>query len=192
MKAEMPIVAGLLLVGTELMGRVAVQGVEQAVVSTAVEWSMKKLSVIRNRFNTAAAVLRHRKALLGVILLAAAMSQLRLGAVEAADVSAQEPRSARGSSMPLRLEPGQQSFNLVAVTPVLAAGFAIGELSFYDDPSTRRAADYLELYNRDGDLVAVAWFDRFGIQRTAVDRAFLNEAGQHEGDFVIFVDGQSL
>jgi hypothetical protein len=39
MKVEIPFLAGLLLVGTNLFARVAVQGVEQALFSTAIEYS---------------------------------------------------------------------------------------------------------------------------------------------------------
>ncbi|HSE89228.1 MAG TPA: hypothetical protein VLJ79_23650 [Candidatus Binatia bacterium] len=46
MKVEIPFLAGLLLVGTNLFARVAVQGVEQALFSTAIEygWNVIKSS----------------------------------------------------------------------------------------------------------------------------------------------------
>jgi hypothetical protein len=78
------------------------------------------------------------------------------------------------------------------MSPVLADGSRVGTLAVYDDPSTRRAEDYLELYASDGDLVAVAWFDRFGIQRAAVDRALVEGGKELRGDFVVVVDGESL
>ena len=37
MKIEIPFLAGLVLVGTDLLARVAVQGVEQAFFSTVIE-----------------------------------------------------------------------------------------------------------------------------------------------------------
>jgi hypothetical protein len=37
MKIEIPFLAGLLLIGTDLLARVAVQGIEQAIFSTAIE-----------------------------------------------------------------------------------------------------------------------------------------------------------
>ena len=37
MKIEIPFLAGLLLIGTDLFARVAVQGIEQAIFSTALE-----------------------------------------------------------------------------------------------------------------------------------------------------------
>lgn len=47
MKMEIPVLAALLLVANELMARVAVQGIEQALVATALEWSVKKLESAR-------------------------------------------------------------------------------------------------------------------------------------------------
>jgi hypothetical protein len=47
MKMEIPVLAVLLLVANELMARVAVQGIEQALVATALEWSVKKLESAR-------------------------------------------------------------------------------------------------------------------------------------------------
>jgi hypothetical protein len=38
MKIDISVLAAFFLVGTDLLGRVAVQGVEQAVVSTAIEF----------------------------------------------------------------------------------------------------------------------------------------------------------
>src|SRR5215475_8976103 len=33
----------------------------------------------------------------------------------------------------------------------------VGRVVVYDDPTTRRSADYIELYNNTGNLVAVGW-----------------------------------
>ena len=61
----------------------------------------------------------------------------------------------------------------------------------YDDVTTKRPADYWELYGSTGDLVAISWFDRFGIQRLAVDQGLLDESDKLEGTFVVFLDGDS-
>ena len=37
----------------------------------------------------------------------------------------------------------------------------------------------------------MSWFDRFGIQRLAVDRGLLEESDKLEGTFVVFLDGDS-
>ena len=43
MKIEIPFLAGLLIVGTDLLARVAVQGVEQAVFSAVIEYGLNAL-----------------------------------------------------------------------------------------------------------------------------------------------------
>jgi hypothetical protein len=48
MKIEISILAGLLLLGTELMARTSVQGVEQAIVSTVIEWTVSRLKATGN------------------------------------------------------------------------------------------------------------------------------------------------
>jgi hypothetical protein len=62
----------------------------------------------------------------------------------------------------------------------------------YDDPTTARPADYFDLYDNVGDLVAVGWFDRFGIRRVAVDRGLVEEKNDLEGVFVTLVEGDSI
>ena len=48
MKMEISILAALLLLGTELMARASVQGVEQAIVSTVIEWTMSRIKAAGN------------------------------------------------------------------------------------------------------------------------------------------------
>jgi hypothetical protein len=55
-----------------------------------------------------------------------------------------------------------------------------------------RPEDYVELYDSDGELAAVGWFDRFGIQRMAIDRAFVDGGDKLQGVFVAIVDGESI
>jgi hypothetical protein len=50
MKIEMTFLAAVLFVGTDLSVRVAVQGIEQALLSTAVEWSMNRVNAARRKF----------------------------------------------------------------------------------------------------------------------------------------------
>lgn len=47
MKIEIPFLAGLLLIGTDLLARVAVQGVEQALFSTAIEHGLHAFKTVR-------------------------------------------------------------------------------------------------------------------------------------------------
>lgn len=86
------------------------------------------------------------------------------------------------------LDVPQRALKLIQSSPLLAGGVKLGTAVLYDDPSTRRAADYLELYDGQGGLVAVSWFDRFGIQRIAVDRAFADGRQRLEGVFVAVID----
>lgn len=52
MKIEIPFLAVLLILGADLLARVSVQGVEQALFSTALEWSMKRIREGRQKFSS--------------------------------------------------------------------------------------------------------------------------------------------
>ena len=111
---------------------------------------------------------------------------MAIKSLEAAD-SALEPEAllaAAGLEHP--------SLTLVSFSSLLIAGNTMGKVLIYDDPTTKRPADYFELYDADDDLFAVSWFDRFGIQRVAVDRGLLEEADKLEGVFVILSEGEPL
>jgi hypothetical protein len=86
----------------------------------------------------------------------------------------------------------QHSLTLISFSPLVVNGKTLGEVLVYDDPTTKRPVDYLASYDSAGDLVALGWFDRFGIQRIAVDRGLLDEGDELEGVFVFFLDGDSI
>ena len=91
--------------------------------------------------------------------------------------------------------PAHDNMTLVSSQPwVVEGGEVWGTLAAYayKDRTTERPADYWELYGSTGDLVAISWFDRFGIQRLAVDRGLLEESDKPEGTFVVFLDGDSV
>jgi hypothetical protein len=88
--------------------------------------------------------------------------------------------------------PERHPLNLISRAPVFVNDQAAGAVLAYDDPSTDRPADYFELYDSAGDLVAVGWFDRFGIRRMAVDRALIEEKNDLEGVFVTLLEGDSI
>ena len=46
-----------------------------------------------------------------------------------------------------------------------------------------------EIYNQNGELLAVSWFDGHGVRKSAVDRGIVEEKDQLEGTFVLVVDG---
>jgi hypothetical protein len=83
---------------------------------------------------------------------------------------------------------------LVRSEPWMVEGEVVGVLAgyVYKDVSTQRAVDYWELYDDAGDLLAVTWFDKFGIQRTAVDRGIVEEADKLEGLFVVILEGETI
>ena len=87
--------------------------------------------------------------------------------------------------------PEQHDMSLVSFDPLVIKGELIGALAtyVYNDVTTERAADYWELCDKEGNLLAVKWFDRFGILRTAVDRGIVEEKDKLEGIFVVVLDG---
>lgn len=76
--------------------------------------------------------------------------------------------------------------------PLVVRGVALGTAVIYNSPRAGKPGDYLEFYNPTGNLVAVVWFDRFGIRRTAVDRSFLRGEKRLEGVFVPVEDGEMI
>jgi hypothetical protein len=86
----------------------------------------------------------------------------------------------------------QHSLTLVSFSPLVVEGKTLGEVLAYDDPTTKRPVDYFELYDSTGDLVALGWFDQFGIQRVAVDRGLLEKGDKVEGVYVFFLEGDSI
>ena len=81
---------------------------------------------------------------------------------------------------------------VISSVPCVVEGKIVGEFIVYDDPTTERLVDYWELYDNDGDLVGISWFDRFGIERLAIDRGLVDEGDKLEGACVVFSDGDSV
>jgi hypothetical protein len=88
--------------------------------------------------------------------------------------------------------PRRDALTLVSMDPVNVGGVMVGYLATYDDVATRRWADYLEFYDTGGSIVAVSWFDRFGIERLAVDRALAEHGDQLQGVLVLLVTGDTI
>ena len=86
----------------------------------------------------------------------------------------------------------QRPSSVVKVSQLIAGGTRLGTVVWYDDQATPRPADYVEVYDSDGGLVAVAWFDRYGIERVAMDRAFIEGRERLEGTFIAVVDGDLM
>lgn len=128
---------------------------------------------------------------LGRTALLAAMMVFTVILIAGADVQAGEgdPGNQKFLSS---LDLPQRPLSLIKHSPVVAAGVTLGTAVIYDDPTTRRPADYLEIYDSEGGLVIVSWFDRFGIQRMAMDRGFATGEKQLAGVFVAVVDGNFI
>ena len=86
----------------------------------------------------------------------------------------------------------EHHLTLVSFSQLVVEGEIVGAVAAYHDPATKRPVDYWELYNSEGGLSAVGWFDRFGIQRTAVDRGLLDSEDKLEGVFVLLSEGDSV
>ena len=111
------------------------------------------------------------------------------------DVRADELRPSAAEQEIVTAATHHHNVTLVSSQPwVVEGGKVWGTLAayVYDDVTTKRPADYWELYGSTGDLVAISWFDRFGIQRLAVDQGLLDESDKLEGTFVVFLDGDSV
>src|SRR5262245_12314363 len=79
----------------------------------------------------------------------------------------------------------------VALSPLFVDGKIVGLVAVYDDATTERLADYLRVYDNAGHLLVIGWFDKFGIQRMAVDRGLL-DGDKLEGVFVVMSDGEPM
>jgi hypothetical protein len=85
--------------------------------------------------------------------------------------------------------PEQSQLTEVSLSPLVVSGETVGMVVVYDDPTTERPVDFLALYDNAGQLVAIGWFDKFGIQRMAMDRGLLEDNGKLEGVLVLVLDG---
>jgi hypothetical protein len=73
---------------------------------------------------------------------------------------------------------------------VISEGRVWGALLVYGDPKTKRPEDYFEFYDRETNLLAVGWFDRFGMEKLAIDRGLFDGSSRLQG--VTLSDGKAL
>jgi hypothetical protein len=97
-----------------------------------------------------------------------------------------------GQEIGLPATASKRTLTLVSFSQLVVEGEIVGAVAVYHDPATKRPIDYWELYNSEGGLSAVGWFDRFGIQRMAVDRGLLEGEDKLEGVFVLLSEGDSV
>src|SRR4029077_1089669 len=90
--------------------------------------------------------------------------------------------------------PEQHDMSLVSFDPWVVEGEVLGTMasSVYTGGNTEKTADYWDLYDKNGDLLAVSWFEKSGVQRTAVDRGILEEKDRLEGILVVVLTGESI
>ena len=62
-------------------------------------------------------------------------------------------------------------------------------MALYDDADTKRLVDYAEIFKPTDELLAVIWFDKFGILRSAIDRGVYLKHGAVEGVMVLVLYG---
>lgn len=105
---------------------------------------------------------------------------------QAADSSSQPQFVGLAAGLP------QVSLTLISLSPLIANGQTVGGIAIYDDPTTQRAADYLEVFDSAGAPVVVSWFDRFGIERLVVDRGLIEGGDKLQGVLVAVLDGESI
>ncbi len=86
--------------------------------------------------------------------------------------------------------PDKGQLILVSFVTIATEAEIIAAVATHDDPQTKRPVDYMELYDGSGGLLLVSWIDRFGIRRTAMDRALLQGGGPRlEGILVLVAEG---
>jgi hypothetical protein len=124
------------------------------------------------------------------ILLGIIVQLLFLGNVRADELQPRDNAAEPGGVT----APEPHDMTLVSFEPWVVEGEALGTIAVYvyADVTTERPADYWELYDKNGDLLAVSWFDRSGIQMTAVDRGILEEKDRLEGILVVVLTGDSI
>jgi hypothetical protein len=114
-----------------------------------------------------------------------------LGCIASTSVQAVEMAVERGMNF-TEVELLRRSLNLVSLVPVTSEDQTVGIVAVYDNPMTLRTEDHLELYDSGGELVAVGWFDQFGIRRMIVDRALVEGEDRFQRIFVTLVSGESM
>lgn len=88
--------------------------------------------------------------------------------------------------------PPKDRLTLVSFVPLMVESKVLGWIAAYDDRATMRPVDYIELYDNVETLLAIGWVDRFGIERLAVDRAFMDNSHRFEGVFVLVLKGNAV
>ena len=66
-------------------------------------------------------------------------------------------------------------------------------LIFYDDKTTERELDYIEVYDVEGNLLLLSWIDKTGVCLVAMDQGLLNsDDPEVDGTLVMVGVGREL
>jgi hypothetical protein len=134
---------------------------------------------------------RKHKLVIALCLVVSAFSELALLG-RRTTAKAHEIATLDGNRGLAAFELSAAPLHLVRMIPVTNGQEILGVIAIYDDPMTRRAEDYLELRDDAGQIVAIEWFDQFGIRRLTLDRGFLTGKGKFEKIFATLVSGKPL
>jgi len=89
--------------------------------------------------------------------------------------------------------PETDRLTLVSFITIVPDAGVLAAIAVYDDRQTTRPMDYVEFYDGVGNLLQASWLDKYGIRRTAVDRALLQEdAPWLEGILVFLLEGDPV
>ncbi len=89
--------------------------------------------------------------------------------------------------------PETDRLTLVSFITIVPDAEVLAAIAVYDNPQTTRPVDYVEFYDGAGNLLQASWLDKYGIRRTAVDRALLQEdAPRLEGILVLLLEGDPV
>lgn len=124
-----------------------------------------------------------------LVILVLSFIFLSIGSIQAEPIRVTE--NLRGETVFLPPSaPVTDRLVLVSLITIAPEAEIIATLVAYDDPRTRRAVDYLELYDEAGSLLLISWVDSFGIRRTAMDRGlFHEEPSIVEGVLILLLEG---
>jgi hypothetical protein len=112
-----------------------------------------------------------------------------LGQAGAGSLQVIENFYSRNKLMDPASSPEQKELKLVTLSRITIEG-AI--MAVYDDAATKRPVDYAEVHNASGDLLAIFWFDKFGILRTLIDRSIIEKKDKVAGDLLLVLDGDAV
>jgi hypothetical protein len=129
-----------------------------------------------------------------LVILAIATQLWHTGNIRASEAPRAPLPSEPGASEPQGEGPAQHVVTLISFDPWVIEGELMGGVAayVYSDVTTNWPIDYWELYDVEGNLLAISWFDNLGVRKTAVDRGIVEEKDELEGIFVEIFRGDPI